>query len=192
MKQRIRIFLLVFFATLSATGCRLPLEDLALDHEVYVSLKEGIPCFSIEDDATVLRKNVRIGEVYVGREFSNRKPEYWWVFNWKEVFSLPSGECIQYGKDAGRERRVLRADNCAFHGDTPITMLPSGECVAGGAARELQEDVAYFVNFHASVDKPEGLHGFSSFFCLTRGENGEKVIRKLKRNHATQEVESCR
>jgi hypothetical protein len=196
MKQRAQALLLACFVTLVASGCRLPVvQSWAYPHDVTVSLQDGIPCFSIEDDETVLRKDVHIIGIDVGRKPDDGKPGRVWRFDWGKAFILPSGECLSYGKDAGRERRMIVAADCVYYKNNPperpFTMLPSGECFFDVQAGELEEGEVYNVELDAIVGEKKE-HYFSAYFCLTRGENGEKVVRKLKPDPATQKVEFCR
>jgi len=160
-------------------------------HELALSMKDGVPCFSIENNGDVTNTNAHIQFISVGQKTN---PIPIWEYHWKDAFTLASGECVQYGTGAGRARDVWSPNDCRHFKqnlpEKPFVWLPSGECFIDYHAATLEKGVVYFVEFIAYHKKNED-HSFSSYFCLSENKKGETIIHRLNSDRQKTTVETC-
>jgi hypothetical protein len=127
-------------------GC---LEVDYIQHDMEVTLKDGVPCFSPLSDDKVRKEQV--GIYGVGLTKANaRFPEepIVWMKGWdmSQPFFLSDDECFLYGGDTPLEKNALYA-------------------------------FSFGVSVTGQKQKEEHLYG--AFFCLSDKKNGETVIQQF-------------
>jgi len=172
-------------------------DDKSL-HWVKFSMKEGVPCFAIREDSTISQSTAKISTVSVSQiTKSNDDMSFSWMIRWQEPVRLSQNECIQYGTDAGRKTFVYPEENCTNPNMKPVhggyKLLPSGECVGDDEAQKLEKGITYFIDMNAQTDdsREDKGHYIRDFFCLTDGNNGETIVRRLIFDQQKRTVQTC-
>jgi hypothetical protein len=196
----IKTLLPALAALLLVSGCvtTVKYRDTGFLHQVRFSMKNGVPCFAIKDDLTLLQSAAEIDAITVSQftemlavPFSQpfyKDFLYLWTIKWQTPVRLGKGECIQYGSNTGRHLYIFPEEKCKdSHPKDPqnvvLKQFPSGECVVDDTAQKLETGVTYFINIGAEKYLPEKdieEHYIQDFFCLTDNKNGETIVHRLK------------
>jgi hypothetical protein len=105
---------LVFFCCLLPllSGC---LEVDYIRHEMEVTLKDGVPCFSPLSDARVHKEQVEIYSATLGQNIPNDLPKLLWGNVWEDRIILSGDKCIPYAGDFPLEKNTLYGFGFVVH-----------------------------------------------------------------------------
>jgi hypothetical protein len=78
-----------------------------ISHEATVSIKNGVPCFSVADEEDIRRERVRIYSFHM-REHGVAYPNgEVWLRSWDKDITLSADECIPYEGDLNLKNNTI-------------------------------------------------------------------------------------